>query len=186
MIAGEIMAITTKTGDKGFTGLYLGGRVPKDHPRVESCGALDELCSYLGLCKSLIKDKDKIKIIETIQRDLFIAGAEIAVKPVHITRLKNRIDNSFVKRLEKEIIVLEKKIKLKKYCFLLPGENLICATFDIARTIARKAERRIAALLHKGQIKNSNLIIYFNRLSDLLYLLARFYEKRQHKLTPAR
>ena len=180
------MTVTTKTGDKGFTGLYLGGRVSKDNPRVELCGLLDELCSFLGLCKSLIKDRDKIKLIESIQRDLFVAGAEIAAKPKFINKLKNRIGNVCVIRLENEITMLENKLRLKECCFLLPGENFICATFDLARAIARKTERRVVALTRKKQLKNQDLIIYLNRLSDLLYMLARFYEKRHQKLTPAR
>ena len=185
-LAGKSMGITTKTGDKGLTGLYRGGRVSKDHPRVETCGTLDELCSYLGLCKSLIKDKHKRRLIESIQKDLFVLGGEVSANPKFLNKLKNRIDNVCVSRLENETTVLENKLRLKECCFLLPGENYICATFDVARAIARKTERRVVALKRKNQLKNKNLVIYLNRLSDLLYMLARFYEKRHQKLTPAR
>lgn len=176
------MGITTKVGDKGMTSLYFGGMVKKDDLRVEVYGTLDELCSFLGMSKSLIKDRITKKLIESIQRDLFVIGGEIATKAQFLNRLENRIDGNYVRRLEKNIKKLEAKSLFEGCGFYLPGENFISSTFDVARTIARRAERMVATLKSKGLLKNPNILIYLNRLSDLLYLLARDQEKRHRKL----
>lgn len=176
------MSITTKKGDKGFTSLLWGERVKKDHIRVETYGTLDELCSFLGLAKSMIRNKKTKKLIERIQTDSFVIGSEIATKPKFINRLKKRIDNSSVKLLEENISDLERRMKFEGCCFLLPGENFISALFDVSRTIARRAERKVVTLKNRGILKNHYDLIYLNRLSDLLYLLARSYEKRHKKV----
>jgi len=176
------MSITTKTGDKGLTSLCCGKRIRKDHILVQICGLLDELCSFLGLTKSLIKKRQTKKLLVSIQKDLFVIGAEIATSAKFLNRLKKRIDNNYVKRLEDNINNLERKIKLKGSCFLLPGENFISSAFDVGRTIARRAERQVVTLKHKNILKNPQILIYLNRLSDLLYLLARAYEKKHRKL----
>ncbi|OGL46831.1 MAG: ATP:cob(I)alamin adenosyltransferase [Candidatus Schekmanbacteria bacterium RBG_16_38_11] len=176
------MSIVTKKGDKGMTSLYWGGRIRKDHIRVETYGTLDELCTFLGLAKSLIKERETKKILESVQKDLFIIGSEIAAKPKYVGKLEYRIDSSYVKRLEESIKDLEERIKFEGCCFLLPGENFISATLDIARTITRRAERRIVTLKNKKIFKNPYILPYMNRLSDLLYLLARCYEKKHRKL----
>lgn len=171
------MGITTKIGDRGFTSLLFGGCDSKDSLRIESCGALDELCSFLGLSKSFAKDKRAKAVIESIQSDLFIIGAEIASKMAHAHRLRDTIDNDNVMRLEALIKQLEKKYPAKKRYFILPGENTFSAVLDITRTIARKAERRIVSLKKAKILKNILIIVYLNRLSDLLFLMARSYEK---------
>jgi cob(I)alamin adenosyltransferase len=176
------MSMTTKRGDKGLTDLFWGERISKDHIRVEAYGALDELCSFLGLAKSQIKNKDAGKLIEAIQKDLFVIGAEIATQNKFLNRLENRMDASYVRRLEDNINNLERKLKLRERCFLLPGDNLISVSLDVARTIARRTERQIVALKHKNILKNRQILVYLNRLSDLLYLLARSYEKQHHKV----
>ncbi len=176
------MSITTKKGDKGLTQLTCGQSVKKDDIRMDACGTLDELCSFLGLAKSLISNRNTKKLLELIQKDLFIIGAEIATQVKFINRLKNRIDNNYVKRLEDNINILERRLKLRERCFLLPGENFISAVLDVARTICRRAERRIVTLKNKKVLKNPRILIYLNRLSDLLYLLARAYEKKHRKL----
>lgn len=149
----------------------------KDNIRIEAYGTLDELCSYLGFVKSSIKNKVQKDLITLIQRDLFTIGTEIAVKKRSYKRLKKRIDNNSVNRLEKHIKALESKRTIKECCFYLPGENFTSSAIDIARTVARKAERIIVTLKRKGILKNPNVLIYLNRLSDLLYLLARSYGK---------
>jgi cob(I)alamin adenosyltransferase len=175
------MSITTKQGDKGMTSLLWGRQVRKDDIRVEAGGALDELCSYLGLARSLISEGAAKKILEDIQKDLFVMGAEITAGRKFSGRLKNRIDNNYTKRLEGSIKGLEKKIKLGGHCFLLPGENLVSAVLDVCRTVARRTERIIVTLKHKNMANNPHTLTYLNRLSDLLYLLARCHEKRQRK-----
>lgn len=171
------MTITTKIGDKGFTSLLFGGCDKKDSLRIESCGALDELCSFLGLAKSLIKDKNGKILIENIQKDLFVIGAEIGTKESFIYKLNRRISRKDIKSLEALIASFEGKYTSKHCQFVLPGENTISAVLDIARTMARKAERRAVALKNKKFLKNPGIIIYMNRLSDLLFLMARYYGK---------
>lgn len=175
------MSIITKKGDKGITSLCYGVKASKDNPSIEACGVLDELCSFLGLSKNLIKEQNNKKLIESIQKDLFVIGAEFATKFQHINKLKKRIDKSYIERLEKFIWDLEKKNKLKTRSFCLPGENLASSVLDISRAIARRAERLSVTLRKKKILLNGDILIYLNRLSDLLYLLARLYGKNQGK-----
>jgi len=170
------MGIVTKKGDKGKTSLYQGKRVGKDHIRMEACGTIDELSSYLGLAKSMVKSKKIINIIESIQKDLFILDTEIVTEGLALKKLKKRIDSSFVDRLDRVILDLEEKKGLKTKCFQLPGAGSVSSIFDISRTIARRAERRVATLGRKKLLSNKSILIYLNRLSDLLYLLARLSE----------
>lgn len=173
------MSITTKRGDGGKTSLLWGGRVSKDDLRVETCGTLDELCSFLGSAKSLLKGKSEKDIVESIQEDLFTIGAEVASKPQYIERLKERVDRSDVIRLEKIIDKLEscKSPKARRFC--LPGRNIVSSSLDICRTIARRAERQIVTLARKKGLRNEYCVIYLNRASDLLYLLARSCDKNR-------
>jgi len=166
--------------------LCWGGRVPKDHLRVEAYGTLDELCAFLGLAKSLIRERKTKNIIECLQKDLFVICAELATKSAFLRKLKRRINKIDVSRLERIILDLEKKRTFKQPCFYLPGENIISSNLDIARTIARRAERHTVSLKRKGLLLNPSIIVYLNRLSDLLYLLARAYEKKPKKLKSAR
>jgi len=175
------MSITTKSGDKGKTSLYRGKRVAKDHLRIEICGNLDELNSYLGLSKSLAKSKKIKKILSSVQKDLFIIGSEIATEIKFINKLKQRIDNKFVKGLEKIIDQLEKKSSLATFCFQLPGRDVSSSSLDIARTIARRLERRVVSLSKKGELKNKFILVYLNRLSDLLFLMAHKPKKKSSK-----
>ena len=170
------MKITTKTGDKGKTSLYKGKRVSKDDIRIEICGTLDELSACLGLAKSLVKKNKNIKeLIASIQKELFIIGSEIACQSKFIEQLQKRIGSDQVENIDKFIQKLEKKKENKLKCFSLSGKNFISAVFDLARTTARRAERRVVTLQRKKVLKNDQIIIYLNRLSDLLYLLARKY-----------
>jgi len=170
------MNISTKTGDRGTTSLLYGRRIKKDSLRIEACGTLDELNSFIGLCKNLLKDKRWKDMIVKIQEDVFTIGSETACRRSDAIRLKKRIGNKEVKDIEACIEKLEKRCKCRK--FVLPGTNTLSAHFDIARTIARRAERRIVALRNRHQAKNRYVLIYLNRLSDLLFLLARCCDKR--------
>jgi cob(I)alamin adenosyltransferase len=176
------MSIATKRGDKGKTDLYLARRIWKDHPRVEAFGDLDELCAHLGLARSLLKEEETSKIIERIQRELFILGAEVAVTPGQIRKLKRRIDTSYVERLDQELTRFEKDAHFEACCFYLPGESTLAASLDIARTVARRVERRMVTLAKKGMIRNPHILAYLNRLSDLLFVLSRYYEPESRKL----
>ena len=176
------MGIVTGKGDKGYTSLYDGSRVEKSHPRVEACGALDELCSFLGLARALVKSGRVKKVLESVQRDLFVIGAEAATHSKYLKKLKKRIGPSYVKRLDGLIKHFEREKRFEERCFCLPGENLIAASLDVARTVARRAERNIVRLKAMGILKNRYIIIYLNRLSDLLHLIARNLEAKSRKL----
>ena len=176
------MSVTTKTGDKGKTSLCFGARVNKDDPRIYFCGDLDELCSFLGVSRSLIKQEKIKKLLLSIQRCLFGIGAEAATAKNYLKKLKNRIAKSQVSVLEKEISGIEKRKVFEGGCFYLPGENFVSASFDVCRTVCRRAERRATTLKRKGKLENPYILIYLNRLSDLLYLLARAHEKKHRKL----
>ncbi|MFA5039139.1 MAG: cob(I)yrinic acid a,c-diamide adenosyltransferase [Candidatus Omnitrophota bacterium] len=166
------MSIVTKKGDGGKTSLFFGGIVPKDHPRVELCGTLDELSSFLGISKSLIKDPGIKECLEAVQKDLLVIGAEVATAVKFVKILKKRIDEKNTKRLEDCICGLEAGRK-RTFCFSVPGKTLVASCLDVARTIARRAERRAVSLAKRKLLKNREILAYLNRLSDLLYLLAR-------------
>lgn len=176
------MAITTKTGDKGRTALYLGGRVSKDHIRIEFYGTLDELCSYLGLAKAQLKKKKARDILESLQRDLFVIGAELATKTSCLKKLERKIGRSDIAGLDDHIAGYEKHRSHRECCFCLPGENVTSATIDVARTIARRAERTVVTLKSRGILQNMHILTYLNRLSDLLYLMARDNEAKPKKV----
>ncbi len=165
------MKIYTKTGDKGKTSLYDGNRVDKDDIRVESYGTLDELNSYIGLCTNYAKDEDK-EVLRNIQIKLFAVSAELATKEEG--KYKTPINEDDIKNLEKIIDSYIEKID-KMDAFIVPGTSLISANLHIARTICRKAERRICSL-NKVESINPLLLKYVNRLSDVIYAIARYNE----------
>ncbi len=164
------MKIYTKTGDNGQTSLYDGTRVDKDDIRVESYGTLDELNSYIGLCINYAENDDK-KILRDIQIKLFSVSGELATKN---NQYKNIVVDDDIKTLENIIDDYIQKID-KMDAFIVPGTSIISANLHIARTICRRAERRILTL---SKIENINplLIKYINRLSDTLYAIARYHE----------
>jgi ATP:cob(I)alamin adenosyltransferase len=172
------MSIVTKVGDEGLTSLSCGKMVMKDHAKIEANGAIDELCSHLGTAKSLIKKRATKRMVESIQRDLLIICAEIALGARSVNRLKDRIDASSVRRLDGIIKDIEKKGVFKAgRGFYIPGEDFISSILDIARAVARRAERRVVTLKKRRMLKNVHITAYLNRLSDLLYLLVRCHEK---------
>ena len=165
------MKIYTKTGDKGQTSLYDGTRVDKDNLRVECYGILDELNSYIGLCTNYAKNEDK-DILRGIQIKLFSISAELATKREGL--YKNIVTEDDIHNLENIIDSYIEKID-KIDAFIVPGTSLISANLHIARTICRKAERRIFSL-SKIEYVNPLLLKYVNRLSDVIYAIARYNE----------
>ncbi len=172
------MGIVTKKGDKGRTSLYRGARVYKDDIVIEACGCLDELISYLGVSKSMLKDKKNRGILEIIQKDLFLIGAEISTGRKLFNKIEKRIDELKVNKLDEEIKMLEASIMLANKGFCLPGKDSVSSFLHVARTIARKFERRIVSFKRKKLLSNQNILIYLNRLSDYLFLLARYIEMK--------
>ena len=173
------MSITTKKGDNGSTSLLSGRRVRKDDLRIEANGILDELISTLGLSKSLLKDTRRKDIIARIQKELGVVCSEIAADTPSHRKRPRVIEEKDIKGLESFIEKLERQCKVKRRSFSLPGGNTASATLDIARSIARTAERRVVALENKKLLKNHRILAYLNRLSDLLYLLAVITGKRR-------
>ena len=168
------LSIATKTGDKGQTSLLSGEIVWKDDPRVESYGAVDELNSFLGDTKHFVKDKAIITIIEGIQHDLFRVCAELADSS---GKFKNIIRKSEVDKLNEILEKYEKRIKLTG--FIIPGNSPESAKLDICRSVCRRAERNVITLNNLSEV-SSDLIKYINRLSDLLFILARSDEAPQY------
>ncbi len=165
------MRIYTRTGDEGETSLFGGSRVRKNALRIESFGAIDELNSILGICRSLNPGKKPGEILAQIQRDLFSLGAELATPPNRMKAGSPRLTTSDVARLERHIDTLETGLKpLRK--FILPGGSAAAAMLHFARTVCRRAERRVVELSQRERIGKIPLK-YLNRLSDLLFVLAR-------------
>lgn len=170
------MKIYTKTGDEGQTGLFGGGRVPKDDPRVRAYGEVDEANAAIGLAASLEPPGFESELLQTIQRDLFTIGAELATPdPAKLGKALARsgaaINASDVGALEDVIDNHEAKLTPLKN-FILPGGTPKAAAFHLARTVCRRAERAVVEL-SRGEKINPTIIHYLNRLSDLLFVLAR-------------
>ena len=174
------MPIYTRTGDKGKTSLFDGTRVLKSDKRVETYGTIDELNSMIGLAIAEIKDiKCKINDVsdelEKIQHDLLDIGSTLATPhPMPVVGLENR-----PMEFEKLIDSMTSKIPELK-AFILPGGTKAGSLLHIARTIARRAERQLVALMQKEKV-DSNVITYINRLSDLLFTMARYVNYREKK-----
>ncbi|MEM4248123.1 MAG: cob(I)yrinic acid a,c-diamide adenosyltransferase [Candidatus Nanoarchaeia archaeon] len=162
----------TKTGDTGKTSLFDAVRVGKDNLRIEAFGSVDELNSFIGVARSFCDDKEIDSVLEKIQKELFIVGADLAEPKAKAHKKISRITPDHVQNLEKEIDNLAKKIKpLQK--FILPGGNLLAAHLQVTRAVCRRAERR-AVILDKEEKLNNNVLSYLNRLSSLLFVLARY------------
>jgi cob(I)alamin adenosyltransferase len=165
-------SITTKTGDEGMTSLYSGERVFKNDPRPDTYGTVDELETLLGIARLYCVKEENREAILYLQRRLFLINSEIATSPSKRKHLKERVDEAFLKDLEKRRDALEEEIELPQG-FVVTGGSLASAHLDHARTVARRAERKLINLFRERICDNRNLLVWFNRLSDYLYLLAR-------------
>ncbi|MBX6332439.1 MAG: cob(I)yrinic acid a,c-diamide adenosyltransferase [Gemmatimonadaceae bacterium] len=175
------MRIYTRTGDRGDTGLFGGGRVPKDHPRVEAYGEVDELNAVIGLARSIEMMPRIDEVLAPIQRDLFSLGALLATPHPDKVRQqleKARIDDDRIAQLERAIDDAEAELE-PLTSFILPGGTPKAAALHVARTVCRRAERRVIALQHDGSVEIPPIVVrYLNRLSDLLFVLARLANRR--------
>lgn len=166
------MRIYTKTGDDGTTGLFGGERVNKDSESVEAFGTVDELNALLGVARSVGLVPEIDALLARVQDDLFCLGAELASSSGHETRLvSRRISEADVQALEAAMDRTEPELPELRN-FVLPGGTLAAATLHQARTVCRRAERRTLAA-SRGRPLTPSLLIYLNRLSDLLFVLAR-------------
>ena len=173
------MSIYTRTGDKGKTSVYGGKRVSKSDPQVEAYGSIDELTSYLGLISLKLKVKSEKLFLQNIQKDLYQIMSHLSGSNVTVNYLDRR-----VKEFEKQIDQMDKKLpKLTR--FILPGGNELSAWFHILRTICRRSERSVIKYSNNLTTNYQLLttIKYLNRLSDLFFTLARFYNKGKDFLT---
>lgn len=173
------MRIYTRTGDKGDTGLFGGGRVSKDDPRVEAYGDVDELNAIIGLARSIEMMPRIDEVLAPIQRDLFSLGALLATPQPEKVREqleKARIDDARIAGLERAIDDGEAELT-PLTAFILPGGTPKSAALHVARTVCRRAERRVISLRHDVALPPI-VLIYLNRLSDLLFVLARVANRR--------
>jgi len=166
----------SKKGDGGETSLLGGQRVPKFDPRPDTYGVLDEASSALGVVRAMTKDQRIKDIILSVQKDLLTMGAELSSLSEDIPKLSIRIGAGDVQRIEDLIEDLQKNVKLKNE-FIYPGETVLSAQIDVARTIIRRAERNAARLKNEGLVNNPNIHQYLNRLADMLFVLARYDEQ---------
>jgi cob(I)alamin adenosyltransferase len=168
--------IYTRTGDKGETGLFSGERVPKDSLRVEAYGTVDELSCWIGYTRSLIEGDELDPILERIQQDLFLVGAELATRQKRSGLQKSKVTQAMVRHLEEEIDRLDAELTPLS-TFIVPDGTRAAAALHVARTVARRAERRTVTLA-KNEKLNPALVQYLNRSSSLLFVLARVVNKR--------
>jgi cob(I)alamin adenosyltransferase len=165
--------IYTKTGDGGETGLGDGSRVPKDHPRVAAYGTVDELNAVLGLLLAAQPDGPEAELLRAIQNDLFDVGADLC-RPQTETEQPGqclRVQEGQARRLEEAIDRYNARLR-PLTSFVLPGGRPAAAWCHLARTVCRRAEREVVTLARTEPV-NPQVVIYLNRLSDLLFVLAR-------------
>ena len=169
------MKIYTKTGDDGTTGIFSGKRVSKNSSAIEAYGTVDELNAFIGFCAAVSEDMEISKELMQIQNDLHLVCADLAT-PLDAKVKIHRLENSRALRLEKSIDRFEKELQPLKQ-FILAGGSELASRLHLARTIARRAERRV--ITHAGLEKtNEEVIVYLNRLSDFLFVIARVANHR--------
>jgi cob(I)alamin adenosyltransferase len=181
--------IYTRKGDDGTTSLWYGGRVPKNDPRTEAYGALDEANSALGVARALCDDHPGLRHdILRLQDELFVAGAELATAPEARERLEagiTRLDDAMVGWLEEAIDSYMSRVDLPPK-FVIPGGTQLSGQLDMARAILRRAERRITALVGADALEGSTVPRYVNRASDLVFAMARFTDEADPELFQGR
>jgi cob(I)alamin adenosyltransferase len=173
------MSIVTKTGDKGTTAFMYGRRVPKHHPRVEAYGTVDELNAALGMARASATHDFVRSNLLTIQQDLVTLMGELATAVEDLPRYVKDGYTLVTSAMTHKLDAVVKEIEAQSITFkgwATPGATLNAAALDVARTVCRRAERRVCALQEAEQLHNSEIIIYLNRLADLLWLMARWVE----------
>jgi len=175
------MSIVTKTGDQGTTGLMYNRRVSKCHPRVEAYGAVDEINAAIGMARATAESGFVRDNLLMIQADLVVLMGELATLPEDLPRYVKDgfklVTPEMTGKLEKVVKEIEaQKIAFKGWA--TPGATVHSGALDVARTVCRRAERRVCVLQEADQLHNPDIIIYLNRLSDLLWLFARWAEEK--------
>jgi cob(I)alamin adenosyltransferase len=182
-----VTRIYTKKGDDGTTGLLYGGRVGKDDVRTEVYGTLDETVSALGIARAGGLTPRVEEIVIRIQREMFVVGAELATSEENRSKLQegvSKVTPSMTEQAERDIDALLEEHPLRNE-FILPGEAMGSAGLDLARSTIRRAERQAVAMNRAGHIADPEVLRYLNRVSDLLFALARFDEAEAGKTAPS-
>jgi cob(I)alamin adenosyltransferase len=173
------MSIVTKKGDQGTTMLMYNRSVSKCHPRVEAFGAVDELNAAIGLARAGTADGFIRDNLAAIQGDLVLLMGELATAvedlPRYVAEGHGVVTPAMTTRLQGSVAKIE-AAEVSPLGWAMPGANVVSAALDLARTVCRRAERRACALQDAGQLQNAEILVYMNRLSDLLWLLARWAE----------
>ena len=193
--------VATGRGDDGTTGLLYGReRILKDDPRTEAYGTIDEAVAALGLARAELRTKEQFGVLSpalaeieavvlSIQRDLFVVGAELATTPEARERLEDgrtRVSAGMVERVTGLVVDLERRIDMPRE-FVIPGETRTSADLELARTVIRRADRRAVRLRGAGLLPGEHLLPSLNRLADLVWVLARAAEQAEARTsTPAR
>lgn len=173
------MRVYTRKGDDGTTGLLYGGRVNKDAPGPAAYGEVDEAVSALGLARAETERGSELHdLLVRLQRELFVVGAELATDPQNRSKLEpgtSLVTEDMVSALEPVIDDITERYEPPTE-FVLPGENRLAASLDLARAVVRRAERAAVAAAADGWLEGSHVVAYLNRLADLVYTLARWQE----------
>lgn len=169
------MSIVTKKGDSGTTRLIYGETLSKAHEQVEAYGGIDELNAFLGQARAVCEHLPTNNILEQIQRDTFIIGAELATPVSRVHQLKQRVDETMTRFLDAHVAEIEAMPGILDD-WSLPGATVAGAALDVARVVARRAERQVVRWMNIETELNPEILRYLNRLSDLLWLLGRRYE----------
>ena len=182
------MSIATKTGDQGTTGLMYNRRVSKSHPRVEAYGCVDELNAALKLARATAEHDFIRDNVLAIQKELVIVMGELATAVDDLPRYVKDGFSLVTPELVGRLDGLTQEIEAQKVSFkgwATPGASVHSAALDVARTVCRRAERRVCQLHESDQLRNPHIVVYLNRLADLLWLMARWVETKQpEKISP--
>jgi cob(I)alamin adenosyltransferase len=173
------MSIATKTGDNGTTALMYGRRVPKNHPRVEAYGTVDELNAALGVARATAGHDFVRASVLAVQKDLIVLMGELCVQPEDLNRYTADGYFPVAPEMTAQLDARVKEIEAQNISFkgwATPGTTVASAALDVARTVCRRAERRVCELKFTGELRNHEIVLYLNRLSDLLWLFARWTE----------
>lgn len=174
-----MVKIYTKGGDKGTTGIHGGERVPKDNIRIEANGTLDELNAAIGIARAYLQDNDTMQnILANIQMDLMTVMSLVATPLAKREQNPNKLRAGIVEYCENNIDSITEQTTDNGY-FILPGGTLASAHLQLARTIARRAERRLCTLCKTDPVPNE-IMLFINRLSDLLFVMARLNMQQQN------
>jgi cob(I)alamin adenosyltransferase len=185
-----VVKIYTRKGDDGTTSLWYGGRVAKTNPRTEAYGTIDEANSALGVARALCREnQDQLRSsILSLQRDLFVAGAELATAPDAADRLQDgisRVTEGMVDALEVDIDRFMNQVDLPPH-FVIPGGTELSAALDVARAAIRRAERRVVELRDAEGLASDTVLRYLNRASDLAFALARYADEQNPQIFEGR